>query len=195
MDAHCKQRAMGEREGVIPRKRPRVSGGNLSPRARKRAFLRVSVAKRAASYSKAYCEAIRKLTRNMVRRFCFPRPRGKIKDAVPCYESARGQIPLARGKPRALVQEATRYARRKAHCVRSADAGSSWGEFIPPHPPRTLRVRMFCIRKNYPRPPMCASARSFLHPSRLYASLPALLAKANLALQKLPQACKSRMLR
>ncbi len=45
--------ARGEREGVIPRKRPRVSGGNLSPRARKRAFLRVSEAKRAASYSKA----------------------------------------------------------------------------------------------------------------------------------------------
>ena len=39
----------------------------------------------------------------------------------------------------------------KAHSVRSADAGSSWGEFIPPHPPRTLRVRMFCVRQ-YKKP-------------------------------------------
>ena len=63
-------------------------------------------------------------------------------------------------KPEKGYAPSTHFARSakcvdKAHFVRSADAGSSWGEFIPPHPPRTLRVRMFCIRKNYPRVP-CA---------------------------------------
>ena len=55
------------------------------------------------------------------------------------------RVSLRVSAKRAWGQEATRYARRKAHCVRSADAGSSWGEFIPPHPPRTLRVRMFTL--------------------------------------------------
>ncbi len=51
---------------------------------------------------------------------------------------ARQSLALLNKRLRALRVEKRAYAR-------SADAGSSWGEFIPPHPPRTLRVRMFCV--------------------------------------------------
>ena len=53
--------ARGEREGVIPRKRHRVSG------ARKR-FLCVSEAKRAANCYQSARLAVRKLTRNAAKR-------------------------------------------------------------------------------------------------------------------------------
>ena len=91
--------ARGEREGVIPRKRPRVSGahavrffyarGNLSPRSRNRHALSTRVA-RSLLFKSARL-ASRKLTRNMVRRQCFLLPNDK-KNRTQCasYSKARG---------------------------------------------------------------------------------------------------------
>ena len=63
---------------------------------------------------------------------------GKIKDALPCYESACAFL------RNALLNKRLRATRvDKAHCVRSADAGSFAGGQSPPTPPRAqARVRL-----------------------------------------------------
>ena len=78
----------------------------------------------------------------MVRRFCFTCSRGKIKDAVLSCESACARL------RRALLNKRLRATRvDKAHFVRSADAGSSWGVGNPPHPHARKRAFVYASKR------------------------------------------------
>ncbi len=122
---------------VPPQKTPRQRS------ARSALYLRTSEAKCVASYSKAHCEAMRQQP-------------FVTKSACRVTSQLGDKFPLREAKPRALVQEATRYARRRR--LRAPLTRGLRGGNLSPHTPRARHsarlavrvndtgVRMFCVR-------------------------------------------------